>query len=131
MTIAQLEERLSSCPKMCPTWVAAAPLKHDGGVVYLSDISEDAERIGMFHIYIWDKTDMSSSDDVRKAAIRLMNEHNLDRLVGEVDIDNKLAINLAKKAGAHEIGIIRHRKLRNGGVHNVLLMDALPGDLNG
>ena len=131
MTISQLEERLSGCPKMCPTWVAAVPLKHDGGVVYLSDISEDEERIGMTHIYIWDKADMGSPDNVRKAFTHLMHEHNLDRLVGEIDIDNKLAINLVKKSGFHEIGIIRHRKRRSGGVHNVLLMDALPGDLDG
>lgn len=116
---------------MCQTWVAASPLNHDGGVLYLSSISEEAERVGVAHIYIWDKSAMGQPEINRRAALGLMERHRLDRIICEIDVDNKMAINLAKKAGFHEIGIIRQRGARNGGKHNVMALDALPGDLDG
>lgn len=114
---------------MCQTWVAAAPLQHEGGVLYLSSITEGIERIGVAHIYIWDKSDMGRPDGVRQATRNLMRRHDLDRIVGEIDVDNRLAINLVKKAGFIEIGIIRQRKNVRGGSHNVMALDVLPGDL--
>jgi RimJ/RimL family protein N-acetyltransferase len=114
---------------MCQHWIAAAPLRHGGGLIYLSSISERGERIGTTHVMIWNKEDMGSPDDCRLAASQLVQDHGLDRLVGEIDVGNRLAINLAKRAGFREIGIVRHRKTESGDRHDVLLLDALPEDL--
>lgn len=74
---------------------------------------------------------MRRPDDVRQAALKLMEAHNLHRLVGEVDVNNTLAIRLIKRAGANEIGVIRQRVDDSGKTRDVLLMDALQGDING
>lgn len=114
---------------MCQTWVAAVPLNHDGGALYLSKITDGDERVGILHIYIWDRSAMRQPKAVRLAARSLMRTNALERLLCEIDVDNKLAINLAKRVGVREIGIVRQRKNGNGGRHDVVAMDVLPGDL--
>lgn len=129
LSAAELDSRLKARPEMCQTWVAAVPLKHDGGVLYLSSISDGTERIGVVHIYIWDKSDMGSPEGVSEAVRKLFYQYGLDRIVAEIDVDNTLAINLAKRVGLHAVGVVRQRKNGRGGTHDVLLIDALPEDL--
>jgi len=131
VTGEELTQRLRRRPEMCQTWIAARALEEDGGVIYLSSIANGPERVGMFHIYIWDRRAMRRPATVRLLAKDLMDEHKLDRLVGEVDVRNKLAIQLMKRSGANTIGVIRQKRDDNGVVRDVLLMDAIPGDFNG
>jgi L-amino acid N-acyltransferase YncA len=131
MTAAQITERLARRPEMCQTWLHAKLLDEGDGVLYLSSISEGSERIGMTHIYIWGKAAKGKPDGVRCAAKALLEEHNLDRLVCEIDFDKKLAIRLATRVGFKMIGAVRQRKDERGVRHDVILMDALPGDLDG
>lgn len=74
---------------------------------------------------------MGRVDRVAKTARMLMEEERLDRLVCEIDTDNKLAINLARRVGMQPVGVVRDRKRADGSRHSVLMLDALPGDLNG
>lgn len=129
MTANELTERLSRRPEMCQNWFAARTLENDGGVLYLSSIIGEPERTGVIHIYIWGKSAMRKPDDVRLSAIELMKAHALDRLVCEIDKDNRRAIHLANRVGMNTIGVIRQRHNGRGGTHDVVLMDALAVDL--
>lgn len=129
MIASELTERLARRPEMCQVWIAARALKDDGGVLYLSSIQEDNERVGVAHIYIWGASAMGCPDAARLMAIDLMKSHDLDRLVCEIDQDNHLAVNLAKRGGMKTIGVIRQRKNRRGVKKDVVLMDALLPDL--
>jgi RimJ/RimL family protein N-acetyltransferase len=130
MTPEQLDSRLRSKPTMCQTWISAVPMANYGGALYLSSISDEEERMGMAHIYIWDKSDMGKPANVRQAANTIMEENELDRLVVEINEKNRLAIKLASRVGFRPIGTVRKRKKKDGSKVNVLLMDALPEDLS-
>lgn len=85
----------------------------------------------MAHIYAWDKAAMGKPEVVRQVALEIMRDEQLDRLVCEIDWTNRLALNLARKVGFKTIGPVRQRKDERGSYNDVILMDALPGDLNG
>ena len=130
MTANELRERLSTRPKMCQTWIDARALYDDGGVLYLSSISDgETERTGTIHIYIWGKSAMGHPDAARLAAIDLMETHELYRIFCQINRNNHLAINLAERGGMKKVGIIRQRKNGRGGRHDVMLMDAMLPDL--
>jgi RimJ/RimL family protein N-acetyltransferase len=114
---------------MCQTWITASPLHGDAGVVYLSSIVDDTERMGTVHVYIWGRSAKGKPEEVRSAATSLMKGENLDRLICEIDVSNKRAIKLAQKVGFNIIGTIRQRKDPSGRQYDAILMDALPGDL--
>lgn len=129
MTTAELNKRLASRPGVYPGWVDARALYEDGGVVYLSSISEPPERIGVVHIYIWGASAMGQPLRARRAAAELMQTHSLDRLMCEIDADNHLALRIAERGGMKRIGIMRQRKRESGEKRDVVLMDALLPDL--
>ena len=126
----ELTQQLAKQPGACQKWITFRPIRGDGGAVYLSQIINGPEKVGVVHICIWNKSSMGRPDAVRGVASDLMQDYELDRLTCEINIDNNLARRLAKKAGLREIGIIRQRKNERG-QYDVILMDALPGDLNG
>lgn len=129
MTSQEIQARLQKRPELFQHWVSAMPIEGDCGALYLSSIFRGEESVGTVHLYIWDKKAMGKPLASRRAAIELMRAENLDRLVGEIDCQNYLAVSHAKKMGFNVIGIVRQRKDAHGKFHDVVLMDALPGDL--
>jgi len=128
MTREQVEARIAERPEMCQEWVSAYPLGDDEGMFYLSSIVDGPERIGTVHIYIWSRGSMRNCATASKVAFDMMREERLDRLVGEVEVSNTLALRWASKVGFHTIGTVRQRKDGDGNFHDVILFDALPGD---
>jgi len=129
MTHQQVSARLAERPELYQGWESAQPIGEDGGMFYLSSIFRGEENVGTVHVYIWDKKVMGNPVAGRKAVLGLMKRENLDRLVGEVDCQNLLGINFAKRVGFNVIGVVRQRKDAHGNAHDVVLFDALPGDL--
>jgi RimJ/RimL family protein N-acetyltransferase len=129
MTHQDVQARIAERPEMCQNWEAAFPIGDEGGMFYLSSIHRGEESVGTVHVYIWDKKAMGEPELSCKSARELMMRESLDRLVGEVDCHNFLAINFAKRVGFKVIGVVRQRKDAHGKFHDVVLFDALPGDL--
>ena len=131
MTQAEVVARLSDRPYMTKRCISVLPLYNDGGAAYLSSITEGSERIGIVHVYIWDKEAKGKPEVGKMAARRFLTDHRLDRLACEIDADNDLAIGFARKVGFHDVGILRRLKDDTGRKRDVLLMDAMPEDLYG
>lgn len=129
--LQQFVARLRAHPGMCKCWVAVRPLHEEGGAVYLSAIADGAERIGMAHAYVWDRKAMGKPEMARLAFLELMRSEHLDRLTCEIDMQNRLALQFARRIGYQEIGKVRQRRDYRGEPRDVILMDALPEDLNG
>lgn len=129
MTAQEVVARIRERPEMCQAWESALPLGEDAGIFYLSSIHRGEESVGTVHVYIWDQKAMGKPLLARKAALELMKSERLDRLVGEVDCKNHLALSWARRVGFNVIGVVRQRKDAQGKFHDVVLMDALPGDL--
>jgi RimJ/RimL family protein N-acetyltransferase len=105
-------------------------LRDDGGVVYLSNVIEGPERIGVVHVYIWGKSAKGRAEDVRAETMALMSSEKLDRLICGIDVSNTLARRLAETVGFKAVGKVRQYK-ESGKRHDIILMDALLEDLNG
>jgi RimJ/RimL family protein N-acetyltransferase len=129
MTDRDVQARIGERPEMCQEWETAIPIGADGGMFYLSSIVRGEESVGTVHVYIWDKRAMGEPALSRQAAYHLMLRERLDRLIGEVDCQNHLALQFAKRVGFNVIGVVRQRKDAHGNPHDVVLFDALPGDL--
>src|SRR5258705_7011490 len=129
MTPEEIKAKIAEHSEMCQTWESAVPIGLDGGMFYLSSIYRGEESVGTVHVCIWDRQTMGRTEAARFAARDLMRMERLDRLVGEIDQHNYLALNFAKRVGFKVIGVVRQRKDTHGQTHNVVLMDALPGDL--
>ena len=115
---------------MCHVWISALLLRDDGGVVYLSNVIEGPERIGVVHIYIWDKSAKGRAEEARTKMAALMSAEKLDRLVCGIDVSNTLALRIAERGGFNVVGKVRQYK-ESGRRHDIILMDALAEDLNG
>jgi RimJ/RimL family protein N-acetyltransferase len=124
-----IASRIAERPEMCQDWEAAMPIGLAWGMFYLSSIIRGEESVGTIHVYIWDKRGMGRPALSSKAAYDLMVRHSLDRLIGEVDCENHVALGFAARIGFNLIGIVRQRKDAHGKPHDVALFDALPGDL--
>ena len=129
MTHEEVTARIAGHPALCQMWESAEPIGDDAGILYLSSVCRGEESVGTVHVYIWDKKAKGNPLLGRKAALQLMKQEGLDRLVGEIPCTNSLAINWAKRVGFHPIGVVRQRKDAHGTPHDVVLMDALPEDL--
>jgi hypothetical protein len=129
MTDEEVTARIAERPELCQMWECAEPIEDDAGVLYLSSIHRGEEVVGTVHVYIWGKEAKGNPLLGRQAALRLMKENGLDRLLGEIPCTNHLALNWAKRVGFHTIGVVRQRKDAHGTPHDVVLMDALPEDL--
>ena len=130
MTPEALTEKLNLRDDVCHVWISALLLRDDGGVVYLSNVIEGPERIGVVHIYIWDKSAKGRAEEARTKMAALMSAEKLDRLVCGIDVSNTLALRIAERGGFNVVGKVRQYK-ESGRRHDIILMDALAEDLNG
>src|SRR3990167_959943 len=125
----RLTEYLKAHPKLCQVVEMSFDISHGAGAWYVGHMINEPERIASVHVAVWDRNGLGRHAASRVSAARFMAEYNVNRIIAEIPVSNFLAQAFAQRVGMRRIGVLKQRPLSDGSKTDVVMFEAIRGEL--